>query len=805
MSHNPTARVHFALVATVLLLNALLSEPSFANTGLDTRVADLVERLEEKREEYHIPGMSIVVVHDGSVVLSRGFGVTNLDTNDPVTDETLFMIGSSTKAFTATLVAMMVDAGKIRWDEPIATYLPYFDPKVDSEDPDARITVRDALSHRSGFSRMSMLLTAQGMPPREVLEVAGTAEPYDGFRKAFHYNNIMFLASGTASATVAGTDWHKLLRKRIFKPLGLKSSSSISSKTKGTLHAGYTWDEDLAKHDAQPILPIDVAGPAGSIVSNANDMGRWLTFLLGRGEFDGNRLVTRASLEETWKTNITLTEGIDYGMGWFLREWEGRKVVEHGGSIHGFGAQVALIPEEGLGFALMTNLTATPLQQESLAIVWEALLGEPEAAARLADTTTADDLSKYLGDYVADFGPFHDATFAVTEKDAVLFVDVPGQTNYELKPPNEDGRRTFVVTDAISVSFEADEDGTIDMMRMQQGGLNFEIPRRGVEFPAEIDPAELAPYLGTYRSEIFHADVTVLILNNHLTIDVPGQMAFELHLPDENGRRRFRVRNVMAAKFDQAEDGSIASLTLHRGEEVVDTMPRIGDPDGEPLPTLDEIMAVRATDERRSAQAALVPVRIKGLVRFVNAGLVGTSVQWFDGKRVREDIDLGKFGWIHTAISSDHGETQSHVTPIDAIEGRYLRTAWQIQMVLQTLDWREDFEKIQVLKRSEHEGTQVVLIRIKNPDAPGITLYVDPSNGDVLRFDTSMPVPGANMEIPITVYLEDYREIDGIRIPFKTTTENAESGRTVVEVEMFEARVSVCDALFTLADDGDCE
>ena len=169
MNHSLTTRARFALVAAALLLAAALPGPFFASTDLDARVADLVELLEEKRVAHHVPGMSIVVVHEGRVVLARGFGVTNLETDDPVTDETLFMIGSSTKAFTATLVAMMVDAGKIRWDEPIATYLPYFDPKVDSEDPNARVTVRDALSHRSRFLRMSMLLTAQGMPPKEFL------------------------------------------------------------------------------------------------------------------------------------------------------------------------------------------------------------------------------------------------------------------------------------------------------------------------------------------------------------------------------------------------------------------------------------------------------------------------------------------------------------------------------------------------------------------------------------------------------------------------------------------------------------
>jgi len=806
MSHFTTKRAllaPFALAA--LLLVAPPAGPAFASTDSDARIAGLVELLEAKRESHHIPGMAVVVVQDGRVVLARGFGVTDLESGNLVTDETLFMIGSTTKAFTSALAAMMVDAGKLEWDEPIATYLPYFDPQVDSEEPGARVTVRDALSHRSGFSRMGPLLIAQGVPPREVLEVAAKAEPYAAFRAGFHYNNIMVLAAGTATATVAGSDWHKMLRKKIFKPLGMKSSSSISGKTKGTLYHGYSWNEDLGKHDDQPILAIDVAGPAGSIVSNANDMGRWLTFLLDRGEIDGKRLVERASLEETWESNITIAKGVDYGMGWILREWEGRRVLEHGGNIHGFAAQVGLIPEERLGFALMTNLTATPLQQESINLMWEALLAQPAAEEALVGATSDEHLSGYVGEYVANFGSFQDAVFAVTEKDGVLFVNVPGQTNYELKPPNEDGLRPFAITDTVSVSFEAGAEGAVNMMRMQQGALNFEIPLQGVEFASEIDPAEFVPYLGTYRSETFKGDVTVLIQNHRLAIDVPSQMTFELHLPGEDGRRRFRVRDAMTATFDPAEDGSIASLTLRVEDETVETMPRTGDPDGEPLPTLDEIIAVRATEERRAAQEAVVPVRVTGTIRFVNAGLVGASIEWSDGVRVRSDIDLGKFGFIHTAMTADHGELQTHVTPIDEVEGRALRAMMQAKTVMQTLDWREEFEKVQVLKRDEHEGTTVVVVRVENADAPAITLYVDPGTGDVLRFDSVMPVPGANVEIPVTVYLEDYREVEGIRIPFKTTMENPESGRTVIEVDKFEARVNVCDALFTLADDGECE
>ena len=769
--------------------------------SLDERVASLVERLEEKREAHHVPGMAVVVVKDGDVILSRGFGATDLENRDPVTAETLFMIGSTTKAFTSTLVGMMVDAGKMDWDEPIATYLPYFDPKVDSEDGKSRVTVRDALSHRSGFSRMSGLLTAQDMPPRDVLEVANRAEPFDEYRRAFHYNNIMYLASGTAAGEVAGSDWHELVRKRIFKPLGMKASSTRSGKTKGTLHPGYAWVEELDKHDPQPILSIEVGGPAGSIGSNAEDMGRWLQFLLADGKVGKKRLVRADTLGETWTPNIDIAGGVSYGMGWMLREWEGRRIVEHGGNILGFGAAVALMPEENLGFALMTNLTATPLQQESLVIVWDALLGEP---AEEVSAAAAEDLTPYLGDYVADFASFQDVTFTVTEKGGVLFVDVPGQTNYELKPSNEDGRRPFAVTDTIAVSFEAAEDGAVNMMRMHQGGLDFELPRRGVEFPVEVDPTEFSPYLGTYRSEQFQADITARIKNNRLALDIPGQMAFELHLPDENGRRRFRIREKMSVTFDIGDGGKVASVTLRRGDELVEEMPRVGDPSGEPLPTLDAIFAVRATAERREAMAATGPVKVTGPIRFVHAGLTGTSIQWFDGERIRTDLEFGKFGWMRVTLTPDGGQMLTSVTPLDELEGRHLMATRQGLMLVQELDWREAFEKVQVLKLDEIEGTGVVVIRVENPGAPAMTAYVDPQTGDLLRHDMSMPIPGANQEIPVTTYLEDYREVEGLRVPFRTIVENQESGRTVVEVERFETGVKVCDALFSLAGSAAC-
>ena len=790
-------------LVTLLLLALLSGMPGSSiaadTNDLDERLVDLVERMELRRTELHVPGLALVVVKDGAVVLAQGFGVVDLETREPVTAETLFMIGSTTKAFTSTLVSMMVDEGKMNWDAPIATYLPYFDPDVDSDDSEARVTLRDTLSHRSGFSRMGMLLTAQDVEPAEILQVAAGAQPFDGFRQTFHYNNIMFLAAGTASAEVSNTDWHHLIRKRIFKPLGMKHSSTISGKTRGELHPGYSWIADLEEHDRQPILPIDGAAPAGSVVSNASDMGKWLQFMTSGGMVRGKRLVDETALKETWTSNIAIAEDFDYGMGWFVRKWEGHRMLEHGGNIHGFGAQVGFLPDDGIGFALMTNLTATPLQQESLAIVFDSLLGED---APPEDTTiagaSAEELSPYLGDFVADFGPFKDATFEVTEKDGVLFVDVPGQTNYEIRPPGDDGRRSFAITDTVAVSFESKGDHGFDMMRMHQGGLSFELPRRGVEFEAEIDPLELAPYLGSYHSPTFNADVPVRMKNQHLAIDIPGEMAYELRLPDENGYRRFRVRDVVSVSFDLDEEGRVSTLILRKDDKVIDTMTRSGDPDGKPLPTMSELLAIRASDDRRAAESAAGIVKAKSRVNMIHAGLNGMSVAWGTGQRFRSELDFGAFGWVHVTLNPDLGQTQTHVTPIDEIKGRQLHAMLEMQCVVQVLDWQGCFETLQVLRWEQYGDRSALLVQLRNGDASPIRALVDPETGDLLRFEASVPVPGAGTEIPVSVTLEDYRDVEGLRIPFRTTTENPESGQTITVLESLETGIEAREGLYTL-------
>lgn len=782
----------WAAIAGIPALAGADGEPApvTATETLDARLERLVERLEERQAEHHIPGMSLVVVKDDAVVLSRGFGVYDHESGAAVDTKTPFLIGSTTKAFTATLVGMLVDEGKMEWDAPIATYIPYFDPEVDSESDDARVTVRDALSHRSGFSRMGMLVMSSGLEPREVLEVANRAKPYDGYHQGFHYNNILYLAAGTASAEAADTNWHRLLKKRLLKPLGMKATTSTAASIRARAHTGYRWDDDTESIDDERLMVIDTAAPAGSIVSTADDMGRWIRFLLAGGELDGKRLIREETLRETWESNVDIAEGIGYGMGWMLRDWSGRKVVEHGGNVNGYSTAVGLIPEENLGFALMLNVSVTPLQQECLTIVWSAMLGEAAGSDPASgDEGSAEDLAALTGEYIANFGPFQDATMAVTEKDGRLFVDIPGQMNFELSPPNEEGRRPFAMTDTIAVSFQQADDGTVELMRIHQSGFDFEVPREGYEYPVEIDLAELEPYLGKYRSENRSIDVPVVVNNNHLAVDMPDQFVAELHLPDDDGRWKMRVRSEMSFSFDRDENDRVVSMTLRRGDDTVETLPRLESGEEVPLPSIDDLIALRATAERSAGLERLaegVTVKMTGKIHHVHAGLEGRATQWFDRETARVDHDFGKFGWTSAVLSPDGGRMATSTLEPDDIPGRMRRAMYQMQIVVTDADWCERFEKVRVLKRLEGDDRTVVLVRLENPDAPAVSAHVDPENGDVVRIESAIPITGAGGELPISIDYGDFRDVDGVRVPFRSSTENHETGVAVVEFEEIE-------------------
>jgi CubicO group peptidase (beta-lactamase class C family) len=371
-------------ITTLLFILILVVAPqaTFAQ-GLPSQAFD--DYVNQAIKEWEVPGVAIAVIKDDKIVFARGYGVRQLGKPELVDDHTLFAIGSSSKAFTAAAIGMLVDEGKLKWDDPATKYLPgfqLFDPYSTRE-----MTVRDLLTHRSGLSRGDMLWYASPYDRAEILRRVRYLKPTWSLRAQFGYQNIMFLAAGQIIPSLMNKSWDDFVSERIFTPLGMKeTSTSIKALANSSdVAAPHAKIDDKV----QPIAwrNIDNIGPAGSINSNVTDMAQWVRLQLGGGMYQNQRLLSAAVVKEMHSPQTVIRiEGnnerlypeahfLNYGMGWFLSDYHGRKVVEHGGAIDGMRAIVAMMPEEKLGLVVLTNLGGTILPQALMFKIFDTYLG----------------------------------------------------------------------------------------------------------------------------------------------------------------------------------------------------------------------------------------------------------------------------------------------------------------------------------------------------------------------------------------------------------------------------------------------
>lgn len=369
---------------SVLVLLLVLTQLAYAQAP----EAGFDEYVQKAIKEWEVPGLAIAVVKDDRIVFAKGYGVRELGGTAAVNERTLFAIGSSSKAFTAATIAMLVDEGKIKWDDPVTKYLPafqLFDTYATHE-----LMVRDLLTHRSGLERGDLIWYASPYDRNEVLRRVRFLKPSWSLRSRFGYQNIMFLAAGQVAAAVTGKEWDDAVRERIFVPLGMTASStSIKSlAASDNVASPHTKIDDKLQKIAW--RNIDNIGPAGSINSNVIDMAQWLRMNLGGGMYEKKRVLSAAAVKEmqTPQTVIRI-EGqnerlypdahfLNYGLGWFLSDYRGRKLVEHGGAIDGMRAEVAMLPEEKLGVVILTNRGGSVLPHVLMYRVMDAYLNVAE-------------------------------------------------------------------------------------------------------------------------------------------------------------------------------------------------------------------------------------------------------------------------------------------------------------------------------------------------------------------------------------------------------------------------------------------
>lgn len=328
-----------------------------------------VDRLaQETMKQWKLPGLAIAIVKDDRVVLAKGYGVKELGGSAAVTDETLFQIASTSKAFTTTALAMLVDDKKLAWDDAVRQHVVYF--HLDDPCADSQVTLRDVVSHRTGLSRHDELWDNSGMSREEVIRAIGHVELAKPFRSAYQYQNIMFMAAGEAVAHASGMSWNDFVRTRIFQPLRMSRSITTFAEWNASAdHAGpHRYDVKSGAVSLYHVVDEDNLGPAGTIASCARDMAQWLRLQLGDGTVDGKKLVSPDSLNETKTPQTTLRlDGatrelnpeanlLAYGMGWNISDYFGSKVISHAGALNSFRTQVVLLPKEHAGIVLMTNV-----------------------------------------------------------------------------------------------------------------------------------------------------------------------------------------------------------------------------------------------------------------------------------------------------------------------------------------------------------------------------------------------------------------------------------------------------------------
>jgi CubicO group peptidase (beta-lactamase class C family) len=405
----------------------LIAVPSFAQQPYDKLAADTLT-------VWRFPGLAVAIVQNDRVIYAKGFGVKEVGKSDPVTADTLFQIGSTTKAFTTTAMALLVDEKKLDWDDPVRMHLDYFrlaDPCADST-----VMLRDIVSHRTGLSRHDELWDNSPWSRDEILHRIKSLKLTRPIRTAYQYNNIMFMAAGDVVASASKMPWDDFVRTRIFQPLGMTHTRTAFADWATSDHAmGHRYVHETIV--LQPALDDTNVGPAGSIKSSVRDMAQWLRFQLADGVMDGKRLVSEEALNET-KTPQMATR-VDksaretnpfihvqsYAMGWVVQDYRGELMISHGGALNGFRTQVALLPDRHAGVVIMTNvgrgfgiialrntiidslLQATPARDWNAAyLAAEKRANDAEDKAkkeretkRVPNTKPSRDLADYAGTY----------------------------------------------------------------------------------------------------------------------------------------------------------------------------------------------------------------------------------------------------------------------------------------------------------------------------------------------------------------------------------------------------------------------
>jgi CubicO group peptidase (beta-lactamase class C family) len=465
-------------------------------------------------DDWQVPGMSVAIVKDGEVVLAKGYGVREFGKKKKTDENTLYAIASNTKAFTSASLAHLVWQEKISWDDKVVDHLPYFelyDAYATSE-----TTIRDLLCHRVGLGTFSgdVIWYKSNYTAEETVKHAKFVPQAYSYRAGYGYSNLMFMTAGEVIRSVTGMPWDEFVGKHFFAPLEMRNtvtSTSDLEKMKNVATPHKTIDDKIT-----PIAWTnwDNMGAAGGIISSVNDIAKWMVLQLNNGIHQGDTLFSPDSQVDMWtphnsfrvslasQKNIPSRHFSGYGLGWGMSDYQGRKMVNHGGGYDGMYSRVTMIPEENLGIVVLTNSMtgiSTPITMRAI----DEFLGTgnrdwsgealPRAArgveyrkervakrvnAREMGTKPTVALEKFTGNY---YDPMYGAVSIVLEKGQLVIDFAPAPqlkanlSHWHYNTFKIDWHETHAWFDFGTLKFVLDNNQEVE-------GIEFDVPNDDIFF-----------------------------------------------------------------------------------------------------------------------------------------------------------------------------------------------------------------------------------------------------------------------------------------------------------------------------------
>ena len=580
------------------LILLLLFIPLLSIGQNDERLEGLDKVLEKALKSFNQTGFAVAVVENDKVIYSKGFGYRDYEKKIKVDTNTLFAIGSCTKAFTSSVIGLLNNKGKLNFDDSPIDYVDEL--RFNNPNLNELITIRDLMSHKTGIPRHDLSwYFFPTFSKDSLVSRIQYHEPVTTVRNKFYYNNFMFMLQGVVAERITNKSWEENVRESIFKPLEMERSNISIEEMEQAENAAIGYLEDYEKTDYYKIAGMS---PAGSINSSVNDMSKWLITWLNDGKYNDKEILPQAYIEEAISSQNVMVPNLpsvenpglhlaNYGFGWMITSYKGHYRVQHGGNIDGFSASTSFMPSDNIGIVVLANQDRSIIPSIVQNIIYDRMLELDETdwikkgvdeikeakknqkeveKNRISNRKEGTNPSHPIEDYVGNYINLGYGTVEITTKNDSLFLTSPYRKlwlshyhydtflPYELNDEKVDMEASY---DNFLITFYNNNQGEISRIESQ-----FE---QSIENPIvfdkklkelEVEKGNLEKYVGNYKFNSSSGCKTYL-KDDILYVFVPGQPEYELY-PIEEHVFAFKILDGYKVEFKVNNKGKVTEISF---------------------------------------------------------------------------------------------------------------------------------------------------------------------------------------------------------------------------------------------------